>query len=225
MARFLRLFPHVTPAGAPRTRQQHRKAQMKPSLSLCRLAAPGLFSCLVALGHAGTLAQEKITEQGPYVGKLAGREVVARFSSDAQGMPMPGSYFYRDTGREVVLFYDAAQRRFIECMPTWQEEETVSGCGEPGGYWDVHVMRNAVLVDWRARGDDRPLRAVLTKADPPWQRRPGCAGRCAATGGATAGGTGAGTGRGALAHDDRAKVEGKHAFSDQGAGRSGDAQD
>lgn len=136
------------------------------SLSLCRLAAPGLFSCLVALGHAGTLAQEKITEQGPYVGKLAGREVVARFSSDAQGMPMPGSYFYRDTGREVVLFYDAAQRRFIECMPTWQEEETVSGCGEPGGYWDVHVMRNAVLVDWRARADDRPLRAVLTKADP-----------------------------------------------------------
>ena len=139
---------------------------MKHISLLCRMALHGLFSSAVALGHAGALAQERITDHGPYVGKLAGREVVARFRSDAQGMPMPGSYFYRDTGREMVLFYDAAQRRFIECAPTWQEEETVSGCSEPDGYWDVQLVRNAALVDWRARADDQPLRVVLSKADP-----------------------------------------------------------
>lgn len=137
---------------------------MKQILPFCRIALLSLVSFPVVLCHAGELAKERVTEYGPYVGKLGGRDLVAHFKFDARGMPLPGSYFYRDTGREVVLFYDAAQRRFIECMPTWQEEESAGGCSEPAGYWDVQLMRNSALVEWRAKEDDQPIKALLSKA-------------------------------------------------------------
>ena len=54
----------------------------------------------------------------------------------------------------------------MECAPTWQEEEDVQGCSEPGGYWTVHLRRNTVLVDWQARPDDQPLQTLLTRIAP-----------------------------------------------------------
>jgi hypothetical protein len=137
---------------------------MKQMPSTCCIALLSLLSFPVALGHASVLAKENFTEYGPYVGKLGDRDVVARFKSDARGVPTSGSYFYRDTGREVLLVYDAAQQRFIECMPTWREEESVGGCSEPSGYWIVQIMRNGALVNWRAKADDQPLKALLGKA-------------------------------------------------------------
>nr|WP_217343951.1 hypothetical protein [Noviherbaspirillum sp. L7-7A]MBV0878045.1 hypothetical protein [Noviherbaspirillum sp. L7-7A] len=137
---------------------------MKLILPICCIALLSLLSFPVARGHAGVLAKENFTEYGPYVGKLGDRELVARFKSNARGVPMSGSYFYRDTGREVLLVYAAAQQRFIECMPTWREEES-GGCSEPSGYWIVQIMRNGALVDWRAKPDDQPLKALLSKAD------------------------------------------------------------
>lgn len=137
-----------------------------------QIACPGrtvllsLLCFLVALCGEGALAQERIVDHGPYVGNLAGREVVAYFRSDAQGNPFEAGYFYRDTGKDIVLFHDRAQGRFVECAPTWQEEETVQGCSEPDGYWTVQLTRNAALLDWRARPDDQPLRTVLTRAAP-----------------------------------------------------------
>jgi hypothetical protein len=145
---------------------QHRKPTMKTIACVGRMVLLSLLYFLVPLGEEGALAQERIVEHGPYVGKLAGREIVARFMSDAQGLPMPGSFFYRDTGKDIVLFHDPAQDRFMECAPTWQEEETVQGCSEPGGYWTVQLTPNAALVDWQAKPEDRSLRTVLTRADP-----------------------------------------------------------
>jgi hypothetical protein len=145
---------------------QHRKPTMKPITCVGRMVLLSLLYFLVPLGDEGALAQERIVEHGPYVGKLAGRDVVARFMSDAQGLPMPGSFFYRDTGKDIVLFHDPAQGRFMECAPTWQEEETVQGCSEPSGYWTVQLTPNAALVDWQTRPDDQPLRTVLTRSAP-----------------------------------------------------------
>ena len=104
---------------------------------------PSLSACLISVRHAIASTPQELRQYGPYVGNLAGREVVAYFKSDAQGSPVEAAYFYRDTGKDIVLFHDALQGRFIECRPTWQEEETFQGCSDPSGYWNVQLMRNA----------------------------------------------------------------------------------
>lgn len=139
---------------------------MKRIACLGRMAVLSLLYFLLPLGSEGALAQEKIVEHGPYAGKLAGREVVAYFRSDAQGNPFEAGFFYRDTGKDIVLFHDPVQGRFMECVPTWQEEETVQGCSEPGAYWTVQLTRNAALVEWQSKPDDPPQHIVLTRSDP-----------------------------------------------------------
>jgi len=139
---------------------------MKRIACLGRMAVLSVLCLLVPLSGESALAQEKIVEHGPYVGKLAGREVVAHFRSDAQGNPFEAGFFYRDTGKDIVLFHDPAQGRFMECAPTWQEEETVQGCSEPGAYWTVQLTRNAAVVEWQSRPDDPPQHTVLTRSDP-----------------------------------------------------------
>lgn len=138
---------------------------MKKIMPVHRMLA-SLSACLISIVPAIASTMQEPREYGPYAGHVAGREVVAYFKSDTQVSQIKAAYFFRDTGKDIVLLHDAAQGRFIECAPTWQEEETVQGCSEPSGYWTVRLMRNAALVDWRARADDQPLRTVLTRSDP-----------------------------------------------------------
>ncbi|HEX8885166.1 MAG TPA: hypothetical protein VF797_11790 [Noviherbaspirillum sp.] len=61
---------------------------MEQIASLGRMALLSFLYFLVSIADQGALAQERIGGHGPYAGKLAGRETVARFMSNAQGMPM-----------------------------------------------------------------------------------------------------------------------------------------
>jgi len=56
---------------------------MEQMACLGRTVLLSLLCLLVPFGGEGALAQEKIVEHGPYIGKLARREVVAHFTSNA----------------------------------------------------------------------------------------------------------------------------------------------
>lgn len=118
---------------------------------------------LICFNNAAAWEPPRIVHYGPYAGTLGKREVVAQFDLDAQGSPVQASFFYRDTGKDIVLYYDATHDEYLACVPTWREDETTDGCAEPGAYWKVMLSPGLAVVDWRAGAADAPQRTVLTK--------------------------------------------------------------
>ncbi|MFZ6647656.1 hypothetical protein ACO0LO_18175 [Undibacterium sp. TJN25] len=106
---------------------------------------------------------------GPYLGKLAGKEIVLSINGGDTAKEAAGNYFYRNIGLDITLFQAAGKDQFIECPATWADEV----CSKPSGYWNITFTDDAAKALWRKTPSSKPLQVDLVKA--PADTRPASA--------------------------------------------------
>ncbi len=98
---------------------------------------------------------------GPYVGKLAGKDIVMLINAGDPTDGAAGNYFYRSIGMDITLFKAAGGKgQFIECPATWGDEV----CDKPSGYWSISFTDDAAKAQWRKTPSAKPLQVELAKA-------------------------------------------------------------